>query len=142
LGRGTSCGKTPDPYLSCHFGHSSEVQAEHEPGSGGGTQRWKLSDTPKASRTMWIFVRRRLTSDRDFLCKVFGAAIEAGAIVVNLPDTVGYAIPANSRNWSDIVMEHTPNMHKAILSVHCHNDLGWQRQILWLPFMRARDKPR
>jgi 2-isopropylmalate synthase len=39
-------------------------------------------------------------SDRDFLCKVFEAAIEAGATTVNLPDTVGYAIPKNSVNWS------------------------------------------
>ena len=63
-------------------------------------------------------------SDRDFLCKVFGAAIEAGATVLNLPDTVGYAIPSEFAEMVKYVMEHTPNMHKAILSVHCHNDLG------------------
>ena len=63
-------------------------------------------------------------SDRDYLCKIFGAAIEAGATTINLPDTVGYAVP---REYSDLikyVMGHTPNMHKAIMSVHCHNDLG------------------
>ncbi len=63
-------------------------------------------------------------SDRDFLCKIFGAAIEAGATVVNLPDTVGYAIPGEFAEMAKYVIEHTPNMHKAILSVHCHNDLG------------------
>jgi len=63
-------------------------------------------------------------SDRDFLCKVFEAAIEAGAGVVNLPDTVGYAIPDEFGELIKYVMEHTPNIHKAVLSVHCHNDLG------------------
>jgi 2-isopropylmalate synthase len=63
-------------------------------------------------------------SDRDFLCKVFSAAIAAGATTVNLPDTVGYAIPHEFAEMVRYVMEHTENMHKAVLSVHCHNDLG------------------
>ncbi len=63
-------------------------------------------------------------SDPDYLCKVFGAAIEAGATVVNLPDTVGYAIPGEFAEMAKYVLAHTPNMHRAVLSVHCHNDLG------------------
>jgi 2-isopropylmalate synthase len=63
-------------------------------------------------------------SDRDYLCKVFEAAIAAGATVVNLPDTVGYAIPSEFGELVAYVMSHTPNIHQAILSVHCHNDLG------------------
>ena len=63
-------------------------------------------------------------SDRDFLCKVFEAVIEAGATTVNLPDTVGYAIPDDFEDLVKYVMIHTPNINKAILSVHCHNDLG------------------
>ncbi len=63
-------------------------------------------------------------SDRDYLCKVFGAAIAAGATVVNLPDTVGYAIPSEFAELVRYVLDHTPDMHRAILSVHCHNDLG------------------
>jgi 2-isopropylmalate synthase len=63
-------------------------------------------------------------SDRDFLCKVFEAAIEAGATTVNLPDTVGYAIPEEFSDLVKYVMAHTPNMGKAVLSIHCHNDLG------------------
>ena len=63
-------------------------------------------------------------SDRDFLCKVFEAAIEAGATTINLPDTVGYAIPQEFGALVRYVIKHTPNMHKAVLSVHCHNDLG------------------
>ena len=63
-------------------------------------------------------------SDRDFLCKVFEAVIEAGATTVNLPDTVGYAIPQEFSDLIGYVKAHTPNIDKAVLSVHCHNDLG------------------
>ena len=63
-------------------------------------------------------------SDRDFICKVFEAVIEAGATTVNLPDTVGYAIPEEYTQLIKYVREHTPNIHRAVLSVHCHNDLG------------------
>jgi 2-isopropylmalate synthase len=63
-------------------------------------------------------------SDRDFLCTVFEAAIAAGATTVNLPDTVGYAIPDEFAELVKYVKEHTPNIHTAVLSVHCHNDLG------------------
>jgi 2-isopropylmalate synthase len=63
-------------------------------------------------------------SDRDFLCKVFEAAIAAGATTVNLPDTVGYAIPNEFADLVQYVMQHTPNIHQAIVSIHCHNDLG------------------
>jgi 2-isopropylmalate synthase len=63
-------------------------------------------------------------SDRDFLCKIFGAAISAGATTVNLPDTVGYAIPSEFAELVAYVKQHTPHIGKAILSVHCHNDLG------------------
>jgi len=63
-------------------------------------------------------------SDRDFLCKVFGAAIEAGATTINIPDTVGYAIPEEYADLIRYIKDHTPNIHKAMISVHCHNDLG------------------
>ncbi len=63
-------------------------------------------------------------SDKDFLCKVFGAVIDAGATTVNLPDTVGYAIPEEYGELIEYVIANTPNIDKAILSVHCHNDLG------------------
>jgi len=63
-------------------------------------------------------------SDPDFVCKVFGAVIEAGALTVNFPDTVGYAMPAEFGERVRYIKEHTPRMEKAALSVHCHNDLG------------------
>ena len=63
-------------------------------------------------------------ADRDFICKVFEAVIEAGATTVNLPDTVGYRLLDEFSELITYVLQHTPNIHKAILSVHCHNDLG------------------
>ena len=63
-------------------------------------------------------------SDRDFLCRVCEGVIEAGATVVNLPDTVGYATPEEVSKLFKYVIKHTPNIHQATLSSHCHNDLG------------------
>jgi 2-isopropylmalate synthase len=63
-------------------------------------------------------------TDRNFVCRIFEAAISAGATTVNLPDTVGYAIPSEFTDLITYVKSHTPNIGKAILSVHCHNDLG------------------
>ena len=63
-------------------------------------------------------------ADRDHLCNVFGAAIQAGATTINLPDTVGFAIPEEFSDLVKYVKERTPNIHKATISVHCHNDLG------------------
>jgi 2-isopropylmalate synthase len=63
-------------------------------------------------------------SDLPFLAKVVEAVIEAGASVVNIPDTVGYTIPTEYAERIKYLRKHVPNFGKAILSVHCHNDLG------------------
>jgi 2-isopropylmalate synthase len=63
-------------------------------------------------------------SDPDFLCRLFEAVIAAGATTVNIPDTVGYAMPDEFGGLVSHVREHTPNIHQVVLSVHCHNDLG------------------
>ncbi|MDR0378290.1 MAG: 2-isopropylmalate synthase, partial [Spirochaetaceae bacterium] len=63
-------------------------------------------------------------SDPDFVCRVFGAAIAAGAVTVNFPDTVGYAMTEEFGDRVRYIKEHTPGMDRARLSVHCHNDLG------------------
>ncbi|VEN75056.1 2-isopropylmalate synthase [Candidatus Desulfarcum epimagneticum] len=63
-------------------------------------------------------------SDRDFLCRAIEAAIEAGASVVNLPDTVGYATPVEFGDLFKHVFRRVPNIGRAILGAHCHNDLG------------------
>ncbi len=63
-------------------------------------------------------------SDRDFLCQVYEAAIAAGATTINLPDTVGYAVPDEFADMVRYIRENTPNIDQAVFSVHCHNDLG------------------
>ena len=63
-------------------------------------------------------------SDLDFLIEASRAAIAAGATVVNLPDTVGYATPTDYGNIFAAVRKQIPESHKIQLSAHCHNDLG------------------
>ncbi|SDF74102.1 2-isopropylmalate synthase [Sporolituus thermophilus DSM 23256] len=63
-------------------------------------------------------------SDRDFLCQVYAAAIAAGATVINIPDTVGYSTPEEFGALIRYIREHVPNIDKAVISVHCHDDLG------------------
>ena len=63
-------------------------------------------------------------SDVDYLCRVLEAVIDEGATTVNVPDTVGYAVPELYGNFIRTLRERIPNSDKAIWSVHCHNDLG------------------
>ena len=63
-------------------------------------------------------------SDIDFLCRIIEATIHAGATTINIPDTVGYALPHQFGETMKTLMERIPNADKAIFSVHCHNDLG------------------
>ena len=60
----------------------------------------------------------------DFLTEVVTAAIDAGATTVNIPDTVGYAAPAQMRQVIATLRQRVPNIDRAVISVHCHNDLG------------------
>ncbi|MCL4699361.1 MAG: 2-isopropylmalate synthase, partial [Burkholderiaceae bacterium] len=63
-------------------------------------------------------------SDPDFLCRVLEAVIAEGATTINIPDTVGYAVPELYGSFIRQLRERVPNSDKAIWSVHCHNDLG------------------
>jgi 2-isopropylmalate synthase len=63
-------------------------------------------------------------TEHDFLCQVVEAAIEAGATTVNIPDTVGYATPTQMGATIAMLRNRVPNIDRAIISVHCHNDLG------------------
>jgi 2-isopropylmalate synthase len=63
-------------------------------------------------------------SDIDFLCKVFGEVIGAGAIVCNVPDTTGYGVPHQVRHLFATLREKTQGGRDVIWSAHCHNDLG------------------
>jgi len=63
-------------------------------------------------------------SDVDFLCRVLEAVIDEGATTINVPDTVGYAVPELYGHFIKTLRERVPNSDKAVWSVHCHNDLG------------------
>jgi 2-isopropylmalate synthase len=63
-------------------------------------------------------------SDIDYLCRVLETVIKEGATTINVPDTVGYAVPELYGNFIKTLRERVPNSDKAIWSVHCHNDLG------------------
>ncbi len=63
-------------------------------------------------------------SDPDFLCRILEAVIDAGATTVNIPDTVGYAVPQQFGALIGDLRQRVPNADKAVFSVHCHNDLG------------------
>jgi 2-isopropylmalate synthase len=63
-------------------------------------------------------------SDPEFLCRVVEAAITAGATTINLPDTVGYSVPDEIRDFFADIRRRVPNSDKAVFSTHCHDDLG------------------
>ncbi len=63
-------------------------------------------------------------TEREFLAEVVEAVIDAGATTVNIPDTVGYATPENFGGLIKYLKEDVPNINKAMISVHCHDDLG------------------
>ncbi|MGH6882798.1 MAG: 2-isopropylmalate synthase [Hypericibacter sp.] len=63
-------------------------------------------------------------TDHDFLCRCVEAAIKCGASTINIPDTVGYAVPDEFAALIKMLFNRVPNIDKAIISVHCHNDLG------------------
>ncbi len=63
-------------------------------------------------------------TDKDYMCQVVEAVIAAGATTVNLPDTVGYATPKEIYDMVANVMNRVPNIGNAVISMHCHDDLG------------------
>ncbi|HHY70316.1 MAG TPA: 2-isopropylmalate synthase [Thermoanaerobacterales bacterium] len=63
-------------------------------------------------------------SDVEFLCRLYSAAIKAGATVINVPDTVGYTTPEEFGSLIKTLMERIPEIDKVKVSVHCHDDLG------------------
>ena len=63
-------------------------------------------------------------TDNEYLARVVEAVIKAGATVVNIPDTTGYCLPSEYGEKIKYLMEHVDGVHNAIISTHCHNDLG------------------
>lgn len=63
-------------------------------------------------------------TEPDFLCRILEAVIDAGATILNIPDTVGYTTPEEFGRIIRLIRDRVPNIDKATISVHCHNDLG------------------
>ena len=96
------------------MGPNSVIEAVHE----SVTLARKYTDDVE-----WSAEDASRTED-DFLCQCVETAIDAGATVINIPDTVGYAIPEEYGRQIAMLFERVPNIDKAIISTHCHNDLG------------------
>ena len=62
-------------------------------------------------------------TDMDYMCKTVELAIKSGAKTINIPDTVGYTVPSEFKKIIETLINKVPNIDKAILSTHCHNDL-------------------
>src|SRR5688572_24892992 len=63
-------------------------------------------------------------SDLEFLCRVVEGVIKAGATTINLPDTVGFTTPDDTREFFEAIRGRVPNADKVVFSTHCHDDLG------------------
>src|SRR3546814_13672630 len=63
-------------------------------------------------------------TEHDFLCRTVESAIKAGASTINIPDTVGYTTPDEFAALIRMLFDRVPNIDKARLSVHCHNEIG------------------
>ena len=63
-------------------------------------------------------------TEHDFMCRTVESAIKAGAGTINIPDTVGYAVPEEFGALIKMLFNRVPNIDQAVISVHCHNDLG------------------
>ncbi|HZT91352.1 MAG TPA: 2-isopropylmalate synthase [Gaiellaceae bacterium] len=85
---------------------------------------WSVAYAARRADEVEFSAEDATRSDRGFLAQVCRAAVAAGADVVNLPDTVGYATPAEYASLFEELLEAVPELAGAQLSVHCHNDLG------------------
>ena len=85
---------------------------------------WSVKHARKYTDNIEFSAEDAGRSELDFLCRIFEAVIAAGATTINVPDTVGYAVPHEFGKTMRLLMERIPNADKAIFSVHCHNDLG------------------
>jgi 2-isopropylmalate synthase len=97
--------------------------------------RMAAEEVLEAARRAVVFARARAPevefsaedatrSEVEFLCRIFEAAIAAGATIINIPDTVGYALPDEFGALVRTLLERVPGMNRVTVSVHCHNDLG------------------
>src|SRR5213592_1423934 len=105
------------PKVRIHtFISTSDIHLKHQ---------FRLTREQARERAVEMVTRARgYVEDVKYLYEVLEAAIEAGATTVNIPDTVGYATPQEFGRLIRGIRENVPNIKQAVISVHCHNDLG------------------
>jgi 2-isopropylmalate synthase len=103
-----------------HMQHKLRMNEEQVVERAVSAVKWALEYTDDVEFSAEDAVR----SDMNFLVRVFDAVIQAGATTLNVPDTVGYSIPAAWGERIKQLIERVPNSDKVIWSTHCHNDLG------------------
>jgi len=86
--------------------------------------KWAVEYARKFCKDVEFSPEDASRSDIEFLCRVVETVIKAGAKTVNIPDTVGYAMPMEFSSLIKTIKTKVPNSNKAVISVHCHNDLG------------------
>lgn len=104
---------------SIHMEHKLKMSPSEVLENIGGSVRYAVSLCPDVEFSAEDATR----SDPDFLAKAVDAAVKAGAKTINLPDTVGYAMPSDIISMIDNIKNNV-DLKDAVLSVHCHNDLG------------------
>jgi len=85
---------------------------------------WAVSYAKKFVEDVEFYAEDAGRTDNEYLARVVEAVIKAGATVINIPDTTGYCLPNMYGSKIKYLVDNVPNIHKAILSTHCHNDLG------------------
>ena len=107
---------------------TSEIHMKHKLGKTGDEVKVMVDKAVRHARqytdNVEFSAEDASRSDWDFLVEITEIAIEAGASVVNIPDTVGYTQPFEYYDLIKYLMDNVKNVDKAIISVHCHNDLG------------------
>ncbi len=101
-----------------------EKEAAHDTGSGVRTSEAGGAFRAQIYRRRRIFSRRRQPFGHGLPVPILEAVIAEGATTINIADTVGYAVPELFGTMVKTLRERIPNSHKAVFSVHCHNDLG------------------
>ena len=129
LGCGSSCRAAAHSRLSGHLRYPPSLQVEDEPRAVHPPGRASRSSCAHSLCADVEFSPEDATrTELEFLCSVVEAVVEAGATTVNIPDTVGYTVPDEMRSIIQAVTRvSTRCSRKAVISAHCHNDLGLGR---------------
>jgi len=117
-------GALAHPHIHRNVGAAHGEEAAHDAGPGVRAGQALGALCAQSDDDVEFSPEDGYRSDVDFLCRVLEAVIAEGATTINIPDTVGYAIPELYGNFLKTLRDRVPNSDQAIWSVHCHNDLG------------------